>query len=190
MSYQNYIYLYHLTAIDNLSSILQLGILSRSKAPICKDIADKNIVDKRKDLEVYVPFHFYPKTPFARSYIKKHYDTGFVYITVLRSYAREHNWLIAPTHPLSDSFTGLYQFDKGIKEIDWGAMTMTYDPQESYCHNVRMAECLSPLAVPISAIQNIYVQGHVNSKYRKEVELLLKAHNINKIKVLSDHRTI
>ncbi|WP_251424850.1 DarT ssDNA thymidine ADP-ribosyltransferase family protein [Veillonella agrestimuris] len=57
--------IWHLTALSNLESIIQYGLLSRASLEqknLCsfEDIADPEIIQKRKELGLHdcVPFHF------------------------------------------------------------------------------------------------------------------------------------
>ena len=57
--------LYHVTAVENLENIFSNGLCSRenalSKGRLKVDIADPEIIEKRKELNIlqYVPFHFF-----------------------------------------------------------------------------------------------------------------------------------
>ncbi len=56
--------LYHLTSIENLSSIFHNGLRPRAQLDTLADVADAQILSKRKTLglERYVPFHWLPRT--------------------------------------------------------------------------------------------------------------------------------
>ena len=65
--------IYHITHINNLPSILKVGLLSRKKllrnpSLSFTDIADSEILSKREQykeaLSQYVLFHFFAKNPF------------------------------------------------------------------------------------------------------------------------------
>ena len=58
--------LYHLTSIENLSSIFQNGLRSRAHLDAFADVADTEILRKRQALELerYVPFHWFAANPF------------------------------------------------------------------------------------------------------------------------------
>ena len=78
--------LWHLTALVNIESIFQNGLLCRKKLLATMpfiDVADKDILDSRArfGLENYIPFHFMQRTPFAGRVIKDHKDKEFIYIT-------------------------------------------------------------------------------------------------------------
>ena len=56
-------FIYHLTDIENLPSILSNGLQPRSSLINFSDVADDEIIASRKrsKLEDYVPFHFFAK---------------------------------------------------------------------------------------------------------------------------------
>lgn len=53
--------IHHLTSIKNLENILKEGLLSRNKLKenniFFNDTANKNIIEKRDNLNSYIPFH-------------------------------------------------------------------------------------------------------------------------------------
>jgi hypothetical protein len=61
--------LYHLTSIENLSSIFHNGLRPRAQLDTFADVADAQILSKRKTLglERYVPFHWFAANPFDGS---------------------------------------------------------------------------------------------------------------------------
>lgn len=74
--------LYHVTALSNLQSILKHGLLSRNDAIasglLVKDVANSEIIEKRKELGILdcVPFHFFEPTPFTGAIFKAHPNTA------------------------------------------------------------------------------------------------------------------
>lgn len=62
MSIRDNYYIYHLTAFENMRSILLYGLLPRKQLPenAFTDVADPQIMAYRKEnyLDEYVPFHF------------------------------------------------------------------------------------------------------------------------------------
>lgn len=161
----------HLTALDNLENIFLRGLQPRANIQPKVDVADHEIIEKRKKdkLEKYVPFHFFMKNPFDGAVIRAYPNTVFVYLSMLRSTAKQHNFLILPNHPLSDMDTVKpLPYDEGFKKINWALMDKRdYNDQE--CKLVCMAECLSPRLVPLSLIHSIVVQ---NEKAKECIEAL------------------
>lgn len=155
--------LYHLTKLSNLDSIIEMGLVSRrilEREQIAfDDVADPQIMSKRKEfgLDCYVPFHFHPYSSFDVA-VKNTYSDEFIYICIERTLARESGFLILPKHPLSIEEVKLYSFDEGINEIDWDAMESS-STKSDHCKNVRMAECLTNNAIPVSYFQSIAVKN-------------------------------
>lgn len=169
--------LYHLTALRNLDSIIQYGLLPRSQLiqnGMCfEDVADPSIIDKRSvlNLDRYVPFHFHPYSSYDVAVKNSHHEE-FIYICIYRTYARRMGFLVLPMHPLSvtDHFE-LLPYDEGIKQIDWDAMeqSATLSP---YHKSVHMAECLTDQPVPVNGFFAIYVR---NEDVQKIVQEKLKS---------------
>lgn len=85
--------IYHITHINNLPSILKVGLLSRKKllrnpSLSFTDIADSEILSKREQykeaLSQYVLFHFFAKNPFDGAVCKKYGSENMVIISVRR----------------------------------------------------------------------------------------------------------
>lgn len=106
MGYREQVFIYHLTAISNLESILENGLLSRKRIQKKKlnycDVADPEIIEKRmgSNLENFVPFHWGSKTPFAGDVMKRNKDTDFCYILIRRIVAKDNDFKVVSTHPL------------------------------------------------------------------------------------------
>lgn len=172
--------LYHLTKLDNLDSILENGLLSRRKVKDkeveFKDVADQEIISKRKELglDQYTPFHFHPYSAFDVA-VKNTYSEEFIYICILREDARKNNFLVLPIHPLSLEEMELFEYDQGFNNIDWNTM-QTVGTTDDYSKHVKMAECLTNLDIPAQYFQCIYVKSE---ETKKLVQKKLKAYGIN-----------
>ncbi|WP_340619609.1 DarT ssDNA thymidine ADP-ribosyltransferase family protein [Xenorhabdus siamensis] len=116
--------LYHLTSLNNVSSILTHGLKSRAILGEFRDVADKEIIDSRKeyDLEKYVPFHWFSRNPFDGRVQKDRPDENFILITVKREVAKAENWKVIPQHPLANTAIKLYDYDEGFGLINWDIM--------------------------------------------------------------------
>lgn len=168
--------LYHLTKLDNLYTILEHGLVSRkiliNKGLYFEDVADSEIIDfrKRMDLDRYVPFHFYPHTPFDWVVQNNNPDSDFIYICISKDIAEHNKFNIIPTHPLSmDSFR-LYEYQEGMEEINWELMDKR-DYFDLECKSVCMAECVTNLCIPYNCFQSITVK---NIDVKKIVEERVK----------------
>lgn len=150
---------YHLTGLDNMSSILDIGLRPRAGLGVFHDIADADILAGRKEhgLDGYVPFHWFSRNPFDGRVQKDRLDENFVLITVRRALAEGRNWKILPRHPLARQDFRLYDYQEGFDLIDWDLMD-NRDYSNADCKNVCMAECLSPTPVSASDFFKIFVK--------------------------------
>lgn len=181
--------LYHLTHIDNISPILKGGLKPRAQLEKFEDIADQEIIDGRRGLELesYVPFHWFARNPFDGRVQTDRPDDFFVLITVRRELAAKQNWKIIPRHPLAVGEIQLLDYEEGFEAIDWELMNKRdyHDPDSK---SVCMAECLSPKIVSPNSFYNIFVYCDESAAY---VEKKQKRHGtsvevkINKLMFVS-----
>lgn len=172
--------LYHLTNIDNVESIINQGILPRCEIDGFVDIADTDILDSRKslNLEEYVPFHFFARNPFDGRVQADYPNDNFVLFTVRRVVAKDNNWNVVPRHPLSGGIE-LYDYNEGIAEIDWDKMEER-DYSDPECKSICMAECLSPNSVPVEKIFSIFTKDKTDQEMILEhVDSMNKPLHIN-----------
>ncbi|KYG83692.1 DarT ssDNA thymidine ADP-ribosyltransferase family protein [Roseivirga echinicomitans] len=151
--------LYHLTALDNLPSIIENGLKPRAQLKKFTDVADPEIIVHRSDfnLNSSVPFHFYAPTPFSGSVQKAWPKEQFVYLTIERKLALKNNFGVIPRHPLSFKSDPL-PYNKGIDTIDWELMGKR-DYLDHDCKEVCMAECLTHEPILFEFIRFIYVKN-------------------------------
>lgn len=162
--------LYHLTSLENLQAILSNSLRARGSLQRFKDVADKKIVAYRQqnDLNGLVPFHFIPGSPFA-GVVQSQYPNGeFVYITLKRSTAKSRNFKIIVQHPLSLTNPMLYDYDKGIEEIDWEMMKKR-DYSDPICKKVCMAECLASENIQPKDFHAIYCKDEAAKKKIEDI---------------------
>jgi hypothetical protein len=175
--------IYHLTALENLESIIEQGLLSRKSLVELNtsfiDVADCEIIRKRTSLNLVdcVPFHFHTYTDFDVC-VQLRFDKVFIYLAIYKNKARDKNFLIIPKHPLSCESNEVFDYDEGLEQIDWDIMNLT-SQQNGYDSSVRMAECLSNHCdLSISDINIIFVP---NSEVGQSVSNILIRHNITSI---------
>lgn len=162
--------LWHLTALDNLESILKNGLLARSRTRNFVDVADSEIIEKRIELGLvdYVPFHFFQGNPFDGSTLKANSDEKFCYIVIYRDLARKKDYKILPQHPVASGNHKLYDYDKGLEVIDWELVDKrNYVDQE--CKIACMAECLAPGYVKPEDFQSIKVRTEEDKLYVERI---------------------
>lgn len=168
--------IYHLTSLKNMASILDSGLLPRSRLDGFVDVADPEIIESRKGLrlERHVPFHFFAKNPFDGRVQRDHPKKRFALIAVQRHVARTQGWKIIPRHPLAGGEIELLDYDDGMEAIDWEVMNKRHY-SDQYCKCVCMAECLAPGPVTADLFHAIYVkddeaqeqvQELINGRYR------------------------
>lgn len=177
--------IYHLTALDNLNSIIDNGLLSRKSLAqgnmSFADVADREIIEKRKSLNIVdcVPFHFHTYTDFDVCVQHQHSEV-FIFLAIYKNKAREKGFLIIPKHPLSCETHEIFDYDMGIEQINWDIMELTRG-QDGYDSIVRMAECLSNHCdLDISDINIIFVP---NAEIEQSVHDILACHNITSVDV-------
>lgn len=164
--------LYHLTKLDNLDSILENGLAPRrliiEEDVKFADVANPDIISKRNIMELdnYTPFHFHPYSAFDVAVKKKYNDEEFFYICVTRKLARDNEFKISSKHPLTADDYILMDYDEGFENIDWGTMH-TRGTVDNYSKQVKMAECLTNLVIPVNCFHSIAVR---NNKIKSFVE--------------------
>lgn len=162
--------LYHLTKVNNMETIINYGLLSRrhllERNMIFEDVADSQIINKRKDLglDKYTPFHFHPYSAFDLAVKKKYSTEKFVYICIKRALAEFNNFEILIKHPLSQQDCVLYDYIDGMNNIDWDTME-TAGAVDEYSRNVKMAECLTDKCIPADLFQCVYVPDEKVKQY-------------------------
>lgn len=169
-------WIYHLSSLENLESILSNGLLSRSKLKsesydFC-DIADQEILEGRAQngLDKFVPFHFFSKNPFDGKVQSSRRDEAFFYICVTREKAQSSGYSILPTHPLAKEHPQLFDYENGFQKIDWQRMnTRDYRDQETKL--ICMAECLSPATVQPHDFDKLIFKTSEHEAHAKKIAL-------------------
>lgn len=168
--------LYHLTSLENAKEILKSGLKTRKTLLLNKEIfddtADKNILISRSlmDLDEYVPFHFFIKTPYCGSVMINNPDIEFVYITIKRNFFENNpNAYIIPSHPLSSLNTELLSYKKGFDKIDW-ELVEKRDYSDLECKEACMCEALHKGDVNVECIHSITVKTEEAKKTLEQIK--------------------
>lgn len=175
-SIKDQFFVYHLTSVENLDGIFKEGLKPRASLADFTDVADSEILKKRKalKLDTYVPFHWFAANPFDGRVQLDRPKSKFVLISVYRSFAKDNGWMIIPNHPLADDSIQLLDYDAGYQKINWTLMdTRAY--QNAECKSVCMAECLSPRVVLPKNFSRIYVP---NDDVRQLCEAKMREANV------------
>lgn len=167
--------LYHVTAVENLENIFNNGLCSRenalSKGILKVDIADPEIIEKRKELNIlqYVPFHFFEPTAFTGAVFNDNPEKAFCSITILRTLAKQQNFKICTAHPLSqDPIAEVLDYEEGFNAINWEkAEERNYSDPVS--KNACMAECLAVSPVKTDDFFTIYVANEDTKSYVEHI---------------------
>lgn len=177
MGLRDQVFIYHLTAISNLESILENGLVSRKRIQKKKfnycNVADLEIIEKRMSsgLENYVPFHWRSKTPFVGDVMKHNKEIEFCYILIRRAVAEANGFMVIPTHPLH-GIPEVLDYVTGFNTINWELMD-TRDYSNEECKETSMAECLSPKVVSPKLFASICVKN-IDSK-NKVYNIILRS---------------
>ena len=176
-------YLYHITDINHLESIIKNGLCSRHtllKLGIeFNNIADREIIYKRGNLDHYVPFHFNPYTSFDYSVRNNNPDKTFIYLCIERNFAKNTNFKILTQHPLANNNyidNNLYDYEEGIKRIDFNIMSKRKEEikaeniDKNIAKQIKMSECLAPKKIMFDDISLIIVK---DIQIREYVEKIL-----------------
>ncbi len=164
---------YHLTDLNNIDSIIEYGLLPRKTIIDNKikfnDVADNEIINFRKlhGLDEFIPFHFYPFTPFDWDVQTTHKSKIFIYICITKEIAKHNNLKIIPMHPLSMNPFILYDYKDGLDEINWILME-TKNYKNGECKKICLAECLCDKRIPLECFQSIAVKDEETKMYIQE----------------------
>lgn len=168
--------LYHLTALENLESIIDNGLKPRNQINFnIIDIADSEILESRKKFELgeHTPFHFFCPTPFAGSVQIANTEKEFVCIAITRDLAKDNNFTIIPTHPLNFMEKPL-NWNDGMGKIDWDLMNKR-DYSDHDCRETCMAESNFKGTVLAKHFNCIFVR---NEEVKSHVVELLRSKDL------------
>lgn len=159
-------YLYHMTHIDNLASIITLGLLSHSAAHRLKlirlDISDPDVQDIRADLTVpfynrplheYVPLYFSPRNPML--YKRKEIQENIVILGLDPQILFEPNILITDGNAASKE-TSFYRKATALRELPWREIRAKswYNIEDG--RRIKCAEVLIPDKIMPNKIQCVF----------------------------------
>ncbi len=169
-------YLYHMTHIDNLTSILEYGLLAHGNSHQKEDISNQEVNSRRsiKDpyyhhpLHSYVPFYFNPRN--AMLYVQGDYQDEIVILEVNRELIAEEGALFTD----GNAAAGGTHFSNDLSEldmIDWRCVNAKYWNDFRDGKRKKMAEVLVPNHVGIEKIEAILCN---NEKLQGKIDKLTK----------------
>jgi hypothetical protein len=176
MKYAEIKYLYHMTHIKNLASILKYGILAHNNSYKKFDISLKDVNDKRtkkepifnRSIHEYAPLYFNPRN--AMLYYNKDIQNDIVILGIDKRVLLSADTIFADGNAVSNS-TNFYQGIKNLKYLKKEHIfTNWYGDAE--LKRTTMAEVLVYSKISSEFIQKIYCNGYNNL-------LTLKKLNVN-----------
>lgn len=164
-------FLYHITHMDNMPSILQHGLLSRQELKRqgiddFTDIADPSILSKREHyreaLSKFVLFHFYARNPFDGAVCREYGSENMVIITLNRELHKANKFLIIPSHPLDRDEPEIFPYEEGLEHIRWDILDRETgrDYRDPEIKKACMAECVMEYVIPINFFSFVYVYNN------------------------------
>ena len=159
-------YLFHMTNLNNLESVLKHGLLSHNEAHkkglVSEDISNQEVNSRRSTKRInyiplhdYVNFYFQPKNPMLS--VKRDVQTQIVFLGV------DPRLLLLPTTVFSDGNAGMSQgkttFYTGTYELDqlrWDIIDAPYWGDFVDGKRVKCAEILVYPKVEINRILRIF----------------------------------
>jgi ssDNA thymidine ADP-ribosyltransferase, DarT len=192
-------FVYHITHIRNLQSILQLdGLIANNRLKQqqinYQDIAHGSVQDRRALIRVpfaaggclhdYIPFYFAPRSPMLYTINKGNVEgytegqTPVIYIVTEAEIIAANNLVFAFTdgHAVMD-YSEFYDDLQFLNMIDWDIMRERYwnnTPSDGDRRRRRQAEFLVHQFCPWSLITQI---GVINNTVKSQVEQILQNFN-------------
>ena len=158
-------YLYHMTHIENLNSILTKGLLSHNKAHqgefIKKDISMQEAQSWRTAWHGYVPFYFNPRNTML--YKRQNIQNDVVMLGIDPMLILEEGTLFSDGNVAARA-TKIYDDLAMLEQLPWGtikASSWNYpDPEmKQRCKRIMCAEVLVPEQVGVPSILKIFCRS-------------------------------
>jgi len=179
--------IYHMTHINNVSSILRHGLLSHGNGRTSVDISNRAVNNRRnridpfykKTIHSYVPFYINPKN--AMLYVRKAIQEDIVIFSFDRELIKENGVLFTDGNAASSS-TRFFKNLEGLSSLHWNCLHAGSWNNYPDGKRRRMAEVLVPNRVSpvrinkiicysmksylsLKAIVNGSVKIEINSKF-------------------------
>jgi len=180
-------YIYHMSHIDNLNSILQNGLISYNQALDLKhiDISNRDVNIRRtviepifnKQIHSYVPFYFNPRN--AMLYARREIQNNLVVLAIDRILIYHETSLFTDGNAAAKNtkfFNDLHE----LKTLNWKCINAKYWTDCLDGKRIKMAEVLIVDIVEPKYIKKIYCNNYVLKQY---VESLLQDNSIQDIQV-------
>lgn len=169
-------YLYHMTAIENLASIINNGLLSHEEAHKKKlvhtDISDPNVQDLRfnlrdpfysKALHSYVPLYFSPRNPML--YRRRELQDDIVILGINPKLLLEPNVCFTDGNAAARE-THFYKGAEMLEKLPWDAIYAESWTDLNDGKRIKCAEVLFPTKISPENILFVFCRS---SKHREKI---------------------
>ena len=169
-------YLFHMTHIDNLPSILQHGLLPHGNPHQQKDISDCDVNNRRahpepvyhKPIHSYVPFYFNPRN--SMLCYRQDIQDDIVILVLKRELMLTEKCIFTDGNASADH-TRFANEVEDLHFINWECVHGKYWNDYQDGKRKKMAEVLVPNKVSIDNIEGILCN---NSKTKKKIDVITK----------------
>jgi len=152
-------YIYHMTHIDNLKSIMKYGLRAHGNRYQKNDISNGDVNSRRshrepiygKRIHSYVPFYFSPRN--AMLFVQNYPED--IVILVLDATVLYNNDVIFTDGNAASSNTEFYRDISELERLDWQCIRANYWSDFHDGRRKKMAEVLVPDSVDSKDIQAI-----------------------------------
>lgn len=159
-------FLYHLTHVDNMPSILEHGLLSHSDAHarglVMEDLSDPDVQDRRADrrlddrpLHDYVCLYFNPRNPML---FKRRVRQDDLVILCLDPQLLEQSSTFFTDGNAAGDATKSFNHPRDLAKLDWDCIHGEYWKDSEDGKRKRCAEILVPDAIPFDEVRRVFVR--------------------------------
>ena len=159
-------FLYHLTHVDNMPSILDHGLLSHNDAHarglMMEDLSDPGVQDRRADLRLddrplhdYVCLYFNPRNPML---FKRRVHQDDIVILCLDRQLLEQSWAFFTDGNAAGDATEFFADPRDLAKLDWDCIQGEYWNDSEDGKRKRCAEILVPHAIPFDEVRRVCVR--------------------------------
>lgn len=173
-------YLYHLTSVDNLASIIEHGLLSHNRAyregrePT--DISLQSVNDRRGKWHDYAPLYFNPKNPML---YRRQYEYNIAIIFFDRNLIFQNGVVFTDgnaAHGATKDFNDIRE----ISKLDWQCIHADRYNTFPDGRRKRCAEVLIPDMIPPQHIEQIAVRTRrdlfeLDENIKRQVEVVVRS---------------
>lgn len=168
-------YIYHITHINNLGSILEYGLQSHSNAFVSSRIDNTSVNNRRDRIEAingrnihsYVPFYFNPKNPML--YVNREIQDDIIVLAFDISLILKKDSLFTDGNAAVTS-TEFFHDLADLVHLNWDCINAKYWNNFADGKRERMAEVLVLGDVDKSYLQKVYCHDKRTKRYIKELD--------------------